>query len=141
VSRSPCRLFTSKRAIFIAAIEECFDRLDELFEASSAGLTGEESLAAMGRAYKALLDDRSLLQLQLHMWATACYDADVRDAARRRMGQLWQRAERISGADQQRIMQFMASGMLLNVFAAMELPRIKEGLGEALTGLTRTETS
>ena len=35
-------------------------------------------------------------------------------------------------------MQFMASGMLLNVFAAMDLPRIKEQLGEALTGLPGT---
>jgi len=132
------RLFANKRAIYLAAIEGCFDLLDELFETSSAGLTGEAALAAMGRAYNALLDDRTVLQLQLQMWATACYDREVRDLARRRLARLWQSAERISGADQQRIMQFMASGMLLNVFAAMELPRIKESLGESLTGLSTT---
>lgn len=128
------RLFPSKRAIFVATVEECFNCLDELFETSAAGLTGEEALAAMGQAYNALLDNRSVLQLQLHMWATACYDAEVREVARRRMSQLWQRAERISGADRQRIAQFMATGMLLNVFAALDLPRIKEELSEALTG-------
>jgi hypothetical protein len=53
------------------------------------------------------------------------------------MARLWQRAEQISGADSMRVMQFMASGMLLNVFAAMDLPRIKEHLGEALTGLAQ----
>ena len=37
------RLFPSKKAIFVAAIECCFDRLDELFETSSRGLTGEEA--------------------------------------------------------------------------------------------------
>ena len=59
----------------------------------------------------------------------------MRDLARRRLARLWQAAERISQADTLRIMQFMASGMLLNVFAALDLPRIKEQLGEALTGL------
>src|SRR3954452_24884806 len=68
------RLFPTKRAIFVAAIEGCFDRLDKMFELSSEGLTGEEALHAMGRAYNALLDDKTQLQLQLHMWATACYD-------------------------------------------------------------------
>ena len=49
---------------------------------------------------------------------------------------MWLLVGRASGADQMRIMQFFASGMLLNVFAALELPRIKEQLGEALTGLS-----
>jgi AcrR family transcriptional regulator len=133
------RLFPSKRAIFIACIENCFDALDELFEASARGLTGEQALAAIGREYNALLDNRSLLQMQLHMWATACHDDEVRDIARRRMAHLWRTAQRVSGADDLRIMQFMASGMLLNIFAAMELPRIKEQLGEALTGLSRPQ--
>ena len=135
------RLFPSKRAIFLAVLEGCFDQLDTLFDRVSAGQTGEDALMSMGRAYNALLDDRSILRMQLHMWATACHDAEVRDLARRRMAQLWQQAERISGADSTRVMQFMASGMLLNVFAAMELPRIKEQLGEALTGLARANQS
>jgi AcrR family transcriptional regulator len=129
------RLFPSKKALFLAALEECFATLEHLFDESSAGLTGEDALVAMGRAYNDLLDDRALLQLQLQMWAQACRDTDVRDTARNGMARLWRRAEVISGADSRRVMQFMAAGMLLNVFAAMELPRIKEHLGEALTGL------
>jgi AcrR family transcriptional regulator len=133
------RLFASKKAIFLACIEDCFDRLELMFETASDGLAGEEALMAIGRAYNALLDDRPMLQLQLHMWAAACGDTEVREVTRRRMAGLWQLAERISGADDMRVMQFMASGMLLNVFAAMELPRIKEQLGESLTGLTREQ--
>ena len=132
------RLFPNKRAIFLAALEGCFDQLEGLFDRVSAGLTGEEALMAMGRGYNALLDDRSILRMQLHMWATACRDTEVRDLARRRVARLWQQAERISGADDTRVMQFMASGMLLNVFAAMDLPRITEQLGDALTGLARS---
>jgi len=131
------RLFPSKKAIFLECIERCFDQISAMFDEAAGDQTGEEALMAMGRAYNALLDDRPVLQMQLHMWAAACADDEVRRVARRRMARLWQQAERISGADAQRVMQFIASGMLLNVFAAMELPRIKEQLGEALTGLTR----
>ncbi len=130
------RLFPSKKAIFLATIERCHEQLEAMFETAGAGLTGEEALAAIGRAYNELLDNRTMLQMQLQMWSTACQDAEVREATRRGLSRLWLQVERISGADQMRIMQFFASGMLLNVFAALELPRIKEQLGEALTGLS-----
>jgi AcrR family transcriptional regulator len=130
------RLFPSKKAIFLDAVELCYERLFDRFEKAGAGVTGEEALAAMGRAYNELLDNREVLQMQLQMWAAACQDDEVRAATRRGLSKLWLQVERISGADQMRIMQFFASGMLLNVFAALELPRIKEQLGEALTGLS-----
>jgi AcrR family transcriptional regulator len=133
------RLFPNKAAIFLAVLEDCFDSLEAMFLESAGELTGEAALQAMGRAYNAQLDNREILQVQLQMWAAACQDEAVRQVARHRMGRLWQLAERISGADSQRVMQFMASGMLLNVFAAMDLPRIKEQLGEALTGLATVE--
>jgi AcrR family transcriptional regulator len=132
------RLFPSKKALFLAAMEDCFASIERLFLDSANGLAGEDALMAMGRAYNALLDDRPLLQMQLQMWAMACRDPDVRDDARAGMARLWQRVEQISGADSARIAQFLATGMLLNVFAAMDLPRIKEHLGEALTGFVRT---
>jgi AcrR family transcriptional regulator len=129
------RLFPSKKAIFLDTIDVCFDDLEQMFEAAAGELTGEEALAAMGRAYNELLDERERLQMQLQTWATACHDEEIRAKTRQRWGRLWQLVERLSGADQQRVMQFLAGGMLLNVFAALELPRIKEQLGEALTGL------
>src|SRR2546430_11321780 len=119
------RLFPSKKALFLATMERCFDNLGRLFEESGKGRTGEEALVEMGRAYNALLDNREMLQMQLQMWSTACQDDDVRQLARRRLGELWQQVQRISGANDQRVMMFMASGMLLNVFAALGLPRIK----------------
>jgi len=129
------RLFKSKKALYLATIERCFDQIIAMFESSSAGLTGEEALTSMGAAYNGLLDDRERLQIQLQMWASACHDEEVRDVTRRRMSELWLTAQRLSGEDDQRIMQFMAGGMLLNVIAAMDLPRVKAQLGENLTGL------
>src|SRR6266536_3449215 len=130
------RLFPSKKAIFLGTIDWCYDRLEARFEAAADGLSGEAALEEMGRSYNQLLDNREVLQMQLQMWSTACQDEEVRAATRRRLSRLWLLVERLSGADQMRIMQFFASGMLLNVFAALELPRIREQLGEALTGLS-----
>lgn len=129
------RLFPSKKALFLATVERCFTRITAMFEVAAAGKTGEEALMAMGAAYNGLLDDRGLLQMQLQMWATACQDDEVRDAARRGMSGLWATSARLSGADEDRVMRFMASGMLLNVLAAMDLPRIKEHLGDQLNAL------
>jgi hypothetical protein len=54
--------------------------------------------------------------------------------ARRRLSELWQQVERISGADPERVIAFMGRGMLLNVFAAVGLPRTNDHLGDALNG-------
>src|SRR4051812_4576850 len=91
------RLFPSKKAIFLATVNHCFDQLDTMFETCAAGRTGEDALVAMGTAYNALLDDRTVLQLQLQMWAMACRDDEVRALTRTRMARLWQSAERLSG--------------------------------------------
>lgn len=131
------RLFVSKKAIFLAAAEGCFDQVEAMFERAGDGLTGEAALMEIGRGYIALLDDRAVLRMQLHMWATACHDDDVRDLARRRMARLWQLAQRISGSDDRRVYQCIASGMLVNVMAVMDLPLVKEQLGAALTGFSR----
>ena len=135
------RLFPTKKTIFLECVERCFDSITAMFEEIGAELTGEDSLIAMGTAYSGLMKDRALLQLQLHMWATACGDDDVREATRRRMSRMWADVKRISGCDDQRIMQFMAGGMLLNVMAAMDLPLIKQQLGENLSGLATPAAS
>ena len=118
------RLFPTKKAIFLATVEDCFDQLERLFAATAEGHAGEEALFAMGRAYSDLVEDKAILQMQLQMWATACQDNEVRALARRRLRQLWELVGRLSGADEARISEFMARGMLVNVFAAMDIPRV-----------------
>jgi hypothetical protein len=56
----PFRLFPSKKALFLATVDRCFDDLGELFERAAGGRTGEEALEEMGRAYNSLLDNREI---------------------------------------------------------------------------------
>ncbi|WP_205862326.1 TetR/AcrR family transcriptional regulator [Planosporangium thailandense] len=128
------RLFPSKKALFLATVDRCFAYLRELFERAANDRTGDEALDALGQAYNSLLDNREILQMQLQTWATACEDADVRALARQRLSELWQQIERISGVDQQQVVAFLGRGMLLNVLAAVGLPRTEDELGEALGG-------
>jgi hypothetical protein len=61
--------------------------------------------------------------LQLQMYA-ACDDPDVRAAASAGYAELWQLVSRLSGAPEEDVRAFFATGMLLNVAAAMDLPQI-----------------
>jgi AcrR family transcriptional regulator len=126
------RLFDSKKAIFIAAIDRCFEHITEVFGAAADGMTGEEALHAMGAAYRGLLDNRQILQMQLQMWAAACQDAEIREVTRVHMSRLWRTVQDLSGSDDERVMEFTAAGMLMNVMAAMDMPAMKKHLGELL---------
>src|SRR3954453_9652585 len=59
------RLFPSKRAIFLATIDDCFDQLEAIFEEAARGRAGEDALEQLGRAYNRQLDNREILQMQL----------------------------------------------------------------------------
>jgi len=82
-------------------------------------------------AYVELLQDRRLLLSQLQVYA-ACDDPQVRTAVRRRFGELVKFVEQASGADPDRVREFFAAGMLLNVAAAMDLQNLDEGWAERL---------
>jgi AcrR family transcriptional regulator len=120
------RLFGTKKALFLACVEVCFAETRDAFESAAAGLSGEEALRAMGRAYGELLKDRSRLKLQLQSYA-ACDDPDVRRLVRRRYGELVELVERVTGGDTARVSAFFATGMMLNVLAAGDLLGAKDG--------------
>src|SRR3954470_2912144 len=127
------RLFGTKKQIFVEAIERCFGETLELFQAASAGVPREDALKAIGTAYvKAMMGDRSRLLAQMHAYA-ACEDDDVRKAVQRGYGDLYEFAERVSGASDEEVRRFFAFGMLLNVMAAMDVPSIDAGWARRLT--------
>jgi AcrR family transcriptional regulator len=116
------RLFGSKKELYLAGVRRCFRRTLETMQAAAEGLRGEEALEAMGRSYGLLLGtDPLMLQAQLQTYAAAVDDEDVRRAAREGYGDLYSYAERVSGASEARIARFFATGMLLNVIAALGL--------------------
>jgi AcrR family transcriptional regulator len=119
------RLFPTKKALFIALVERCFRRVYDTFAAAAEGLDGEEALMEMADSYTRLLDDRTLLLLQMQAYA-ACDDEEIRTATRTGFKRLWELSERLTGLPFQTVVDFFALGMLMNVAAAMDLPSVDE---------------
>src|SRR5512132_2800426 len=116
-------LFGTKKGLFLAAVERGCERIGETFRAAAADAGDEGPLAAMGAAYADLMSDRSLLLMQLQGYA-ACGDDEVREVVRRGYAQLYELVRELSGADATELQGFFATGMLINVAAAMDLPEL-----------------
>jgi AcrR family transcriptional regulator len=115
------RLFGSKKELFIAVVERCLERTLSSFREAAAGKSGVDALVAIGDAYRRLIvEDRTMLQGQLQAYAASVEDEDVREATAQGYGRLVDFVETVSGADRATIAGFFATGMLLNVLAAME---------------------
>jgi len=119
------RLFRTKKELFLAVIERCFDRTLETFRTAAGDRSGEDALHAMGRAYAALLKDRTRLLLQLQAYV-ACDDPDVRELVRQGFKRLATFVSEVSGAPAEDVRRFFETGMLMNVVAAMELDRVRQ---------------
>ncbi len=114
------RLFGTKKELYTATVERCFADMLALFRRASEGLTGEQALEAIGQAYLDALSNRTMLRAQMQSYAS-CDDADICAVVRRGYGELFEFVERVSGADQSRVSDFIARGMLLSVAASMGL--------------------
>jgi AcrR family transcriptional regulator len=115
------RLYPTKKELFLACVDRCFDRTEETFRAAVAdpadGLTRTQ---AMGSAYIAMLEDRELLLMQLQIYAAA-EDPDVRAKARSRYERLREEIASLRGDGDDAAVEFIGQGMLLNVVAALGL--------------------
>jgi len=121
------QLFGTKKDLFIAAVRRSFERTIAVFRTASAEV-GEDAgpadvLMAMGVAYQRLLDDRSLLLMQMQAYA-ACNDEEIRDVVRDEMLRLVSFVQSASGAPEAAIREWMAYGMLMNVVAAAGLDSV-----------------
>lgn len=124
-------LFASKKELFLAAVDHGFDQTAAAFTraAAAARNAGEPDgiLDAMGAAYRELLvSDRDNLLLQLQAYA-ACDDSEVRERVRRRYAGLLAQVQDLSGAEPERIDDFIRHGMTLNVAAAMGVAELSAG--------------
>ena len=113
------RLFRTKKELFLAVIERCFDLTLRTFREAAGERSGKDALHAM------LLKDRTRLLLQLQAYV-ACDDPDVRTLVRDGFKRLTTFVAESSGAPAEDVRHFFESGMLMNVVAAMELDRVKE---------------
>jgi AcrR family transcriptional regulator len=117
------RLFGTKKELFLASCRHCFGLVLGTFREAAEGKDGRAAMHAMGEAYDGLLRDRELLLHQMQMYA-ACSDPEVRDEARAGFAAIFRYVESVTGASTLEIRDFFATGMLMNVAAAMDLPQI-----------------
>ena len=115
-------LFPNKRELFLAANKHVVNRIRRTFEEAARGEDGADAkVRAMGVAYFGLLEDRDevLFQLQAH---AAAGDPSLLEPVRDEFLRLYDDVSRMTGASRDEVNAFMASGMLLNVVAALDLP-------------------
>ncbi|MEV4253448.1 TetR/AcrR family transcriptional regulator [Spirillospora sp. NPDC049652] len=117
------RLFPSKRALFLAAAERCFDDMELAMREAAGGLYGGEALTAMGHRYREILaGDPTLLRFQLQIYAAAVDDPELRALGNAKWAKLWRTIGEISGETPEEVMRFVSVGMLLNVLTAFNIP-------------------
>ncbi|HET7829010.1 MAG TPA: TetR/AcrR family transcriptional regulator [Candidatus Limnocylindrales bacterium] len=134
------RLFGTKRDLFIAALDRMFGRLRAEFEDAAehplVDLPYEYNpvLAAIGKRYGRLLEDQSLLRLQLHGFA-ACDDPEIRAFVSNGFSELISLVSERSGVPGTELRTFFAEGMLMNVAAAMQLDDSELAWGQICEGV------
>jgi AcrR family transcriptional regulator len=115
-------LFPNKHELFLAANLRVVGRIRGAFAEAARGLaTPRERLDAMGEAYIELLENRDEIMFQ-HQANAVAGDPALREPVRREFMRLFDDIERLSGASRDEVWDFMATGMMLNVVAALDLP-------------------
>jgi AcrR family transcriptional regulator len=114
-------LFADKKTLFLSCQRHVVDHIREVFRCAAGDSRGEESLAAMGLAYRDLLRNRTEILCQLQGYA-ASGDAQIRDAVAAGFRELFDEIMTVTGEPAARVADFFARGMYLNVAAALELP-------------------
>lgn len=123
-------LFHSKRELFLAAVERCFAIIDALMERAAAefdpaiALPETNALGPMANAYIAQLEENRDLLLLQHQAYAACGDEQIRPRVRECYERLERRVKELSGADEERIKEFMRYGMWINVNATLGTPDV-----------------
>jgi AcrR family transcriptional regulator len=119
------RLFRTKRELFLACCGAMHRRIGTTFETAARDAPRDEVLEAMGAAYIALLQDRHTLLFQMQSYA-ACSDPEIQASVRAEYGELVEIVTRLSGAEDHKVWEFFAHGMLLNVIASLDLQAVAE---------------
>lgn len=117
------RLFGSKQALFLTACERGFRHLMTTFreQAEQAMARGDDPFEAMGASYLTLIEDRRLLLLQMQSFIAAADEPAIRDTCRRSFAEMVDFLHALPGATDQCVSDFLATGMFLNVAAAIDL--------------------
>ncbi|NKY58597.1 TetR/AcrR family transcriptional regulator [Nocardia flavorosea] len=114
------RLFGSKQRLFLAAVDQVCDRIEEAFTDAAEAAGPDAALDALSQGYHRLLTDRSLLLVLLHAFAAAG-NPDIGPVIRDRYGRIYHLIRELTGAPVAESRRFLATGMLLTVMAALRV--------------------
>jgi len=121
-------LFPTKRDLFLAAVDRCFEKVASLFEEAVANYEKngpqepeEDAMKAIGHAYMGrITENPDQLLLQLQAYAACGDDPGIQVAVRRNFARLVDLARRLSGiTDPEELDGFFQIGMWCNVAAAL----------------------
>jgi AcrR family transcriptional regulator len=115
------RLYATKKELFLACADRCFDRTVEAFREAVANAGDETPRSAMGSAYVELLGNRDLVLLQQQVYA-AGDDDEIRARGRERYEGLRDEIARLGGLSETETLKFIGQGMLLNVVTSLGFP-------------------
>jgi AcrR family transcriptional regulator len=114
------RLFRTKRELFLACSDRCYEQVAEVFREAAESAEGDERMSAMGHAYEAkLLPDRHALMFQMQSHATG--DPEIHAHVRDGFNELRRTVAELAGVPEAETWRFFADGMLMNVVAMLDL--------------------
>ena len=113
------KLFGTKKGLFLAAMRRVRERVTEAFRRAAEADPGN-ALEAMGRSYDSSLFGREERLMLLQGFAAAG-DEEVREAVGEGYAELWRFVRGATGASEEEVRAFFATGMLLTVDAAIGL--------------------
>jgi AcrR family transcriptional regulator len=111
------RLFGTKQQLFLATLERVCERIEETFREAARQ---QPDLETLGESYGILLAERDPLVVLLHGFAASDEPA-IGELSRHRFGRIYDVVRELTGASAEEAKQFLATGMLLTVMAAMQV--------------------
>ncbi len=124
-------LFSTKRDLFIAAVEQGFQLVMDLFAERAAEFTRigggsrEELMRSLGERYiETLATSRPKLMFQLQAYA-ACDDETIRAHVRAMYERLAAQIGELTGSSADEVSEFLSHGMWLSVQAAIGNPDLE----------------
>ncbi|MFF3653260.1 TetR/AcrR family transcriptional regulator [Streptomyces sp. NPDC002181] len=116
-------LFENKKVLFLAVQELVSERIREAFAAAwQPSDDPDRALTALGAVHQALMADRNLLRCRLQGYA-ATSDPEIRTRMRELYTQTFEWLTDLTGLNVETVARFNATGLLLDIGSALDLPR------------------
>ncbi len=115
------RLFGGKDTLFLAVIDDLFDRISEALTMSQPAPT-DTRLAVMLAAYRDVTDDPVIAHMAVQAVAAAISDDEVRQRVRARIHELHKMVWAAAGGDTDAVREFFGTVTLIDMVAALDVP-------------------